>query len=102
MAEVRALVAKQDQVAATQQASYERRKRIPVEGRLEDEETMRKQLFLFWKALLKIRSTQNGRRPAPSGAHRNWTSRRKARPDAETVPLLARWVVLPSTYHPAL
>ena len=29
-----------------------------------------------WKALLKIRSTQNGRRPAPpKEAHRNWTSR---------------------------
>ncbi len=29
----------------------------------------------FLKALLKIRSTQNGRRPAPTkGAHRNWTS----------------------------
>jgi hypothetical protein len=26
----------------------------------------------------------------------------KAEPDAETVPLLARWVVLPSAYHPAL
>ena len=26
----------------------------------------------------------------------------KAQPDAETAPLLARWVVLPSTYHPAL
>ena len=30
-------------VAAAQQASYERCKRIPVKGRLEDEETMRKQ-----------------------------------------------------------
>jgi hypothetical protein len=26
----------------------------------------------------------------------------KAEPDAETAPLLARWFVLPSTYHPAL
>jgi hypothetical protein len=26
----------------------------------------------------------------------------KAEPDAETAPLLARWVVLPSTYHLAL
>ena len=40
-------------------------------------------------------------RPPRGGAHRNWTSRRKAKPDAENVPL-ARWVVLPSTYHPAL
>jgi hypothetical protein len=30
-------------------------------------------LFFFWKALLLIRITQNGRRPAPGGAHRNWT-----------------------------
>ncbi len=29
----------------------------------------------FWKALLLIRITQNGRRPAPYGAHRNWTYR---------------------------
>ena len=43
LAEVRALVEKQDQVAAAQQASYERCKRTLVEGRLEDEETMRKQ-----------------------------------------------------------
>jgi hypothetical protein len=35
-------------------------------------------------------------RPPRRGAHRNWTSRRKAKPDAEKVPL-ARWVVLPST-----
>jgi hypothetical protein len=28
---------------------------------------------IFWKALLLIRITQNGRRPAPNGAHRNWT-----------------------------
>jgi hypothetical protein len=33
-------------------------------------------VFFFWKALLKIRSTQNGRRPTPYGVHRNWTSRR--------------------------
>ena len=31
--------------------------------------------FFFWKALLLIRITQNGRRPAPGGAHRNWTYR---------------------------
>ena len=43
LAEVRALVEKQDQVAAAQQASYERCKRTLVEGRLEDEETMRNQ-----------------------------------------------------------
>jgi hypothetical protein len=30
-------------------------------------------LTFFWKALLLIRITQNGRRPAPIGAHRNWT-----------------------------
>jgi hypothetical protein len=29
--------------------------------------------FFFWKALLLIRITPNGRRPAPNGAHRNWT-----------------------------
>ena len=28
---------------------------------------------LFWKALLLIRLTQTGRRPTPSGVHRNWT-----------------------------
>jgi len=27
-----------------------------------------------WKALLLIRITQNGRRPTPYGAHRNWES----------------------------
>jgi hypothetical protein len=27
----------------------------------------------FWKALLLIRITQQGRRPTPYGAHRNWT-----------------------------
>ena len=33
------------------------------------------QNVFFWKALLLIRITQNGRRPAPDGAHRNWTYR---------------------------
>ncbi len=29
--------------------------------------------LFFWEALLLIRITQNGRRPTPYGAHRNWT-----------------------------
>jgi hypothetical protein len=29
--------------------------------------------LFFWRALLLIRINQNGRRPAPYGAHRNWT-----------------------------
>ena len=43
LAEVRALVEKQDQVAAAQQASYERCKKQLVRDRLEDNETIRKQ-----------------------------------------------------------
>ncbi len=44
-------------------------------------------LIWFWKALLKMRSTQNGRlgRPPPApappkGAHRNWTSGTRLKP----------------------
>ena len=41
--EVRELVDKQDKVAATQQARYERSNRILLEGRFEDKETMKAQ-----------------------------------------------------------
>ena len=38
-----------------------------------DDEVGTHPVSFFWKALLLIRITQNGRRPAPGGAHRNWT-----------------------------
>ncbi len=45
--------------------------------------------YCFWKALLKIRSTQNGRRHSPDEGHRNcqWTSHTNTR-DARAVSLL--------------
>ena len=51
LAEVRALVEKQDQVAATQKARYDRSSRLLAEASLEDKETM-------WKQQLEIRELQ--------------------------------------------
>ena len=51
LAEVRALVEKQDQVAATQQARYDRSSRLLAEASLEDKETM-------WKQQMEIRELQ--------------------------------------------
>ena len=51
LAEVRALVEKQDQVAATQKARYDRSSRLLAEASLEDKETM-------WKQQMEIRELQ--------------------------------------------
>jgi hypothetical protein len=61
LAEVRALVEKQDKVAATQQARYERSNKILVEARMEDAETMTEQQQEI--AALKKRLQQQEEKP---------------------------------------
>ena len=52
------VVEKQDQVAATQQARYDRSNRLLVEGRLEDEETMKKQQMEIRELQAKLQQQQ--------------------------------------------